>query len=71
MDIYKKGMRKMKAFGFCFNTGIDSDKGGVVFDKTIEEAISQIKKDIQNEYHDKDYEKAIRTLDVYDVEYAL
>ena len=61
----------MKAFGYDFNVWIDSDKGGVVFDKTIEEAISQIKKDIQKEYHDKEYEKAIRTLDVYDLEYAL
>ena len=24
----------MKAFGYDFNVGIDSDKGGVVFDKT-------------------------------------
>lgn len=61
----------MKAFGYDFNVGIDSDKGGVVFDKTIEEAINQIKQDIQKEYHDKEYEKAIRTLDVYDLEYAL
>lgn len=61
----------MKAFGFNFNAGIDSDKGGVVFDKTIDEAIRQIKDDIKKEYKDKAYEKAIHTLDVYDLEYAL
>lgn len=61
----------MKAFGFCFNTGIDSDKGGVVFDKTIEEAISQIKKDIQKEYKNKDVERALNSLQVYDLELAI
>lgn len=61
----------MKAFGYDFNVGIDSDKGGVVFDKTIEEAISQIKKDIQKEYKNKDVERALNSLQVYDLELAI
>ncbi|MFR1685793.1 MAG: hypothetical protein ACLSVX_01270 [Massilimicrobiota timonensis] len=61
----------MKAFGYDFNVGIDSDKGGVVFDKTIEEAINQIKQDIQNEYKNKDVERALNSLQVYDLELAI
>ncbi|OUQ12530.1 hypothetical protein B5E87_09655 [Massilimicrobiota sp. An142] len=61
----------MKAFGYDFNVGIDSDKGGVVFDKTIEEAINQIKQDIQNEYKNKDVERALASLQVYDLELAI
>lgn len=56
----------MKAFGYDFNVG-----GGVVFDKTIEEAINQIKQDIQNEYKNKDVERALNSLQVYDLELAI
>lgn len=61
----------MKAFGFNFNVGIDGDKGGVVFDKTIEKAIKQIKDDIKTEYKDSQYKRAMNSLQVYDLEYSI
>lgn len=57
----------MKAFGYSFNAGMDSDKGGVVFDKTIEEAISQIKQEIEKEYISIELKKALGSLQVYDL----
>lgn len=61
----------MKAFGFNFNVGIDGDKEGVVFDKTIEKTIKQIKNDINSEYKDSQYKRELKSLQVYDLEYSI